>query len=240
MSEPVNPPLYDALVALKPEGWSLHKWMQEAGVSRQFFGDLKKKGSDPKGGTLEKVLGAIGYTPAQFYDESPIQPPRGRGNVLPFRAAGEHRDVPLVGTAQASEMEIDGDGEVRFVERMSLDLDNQVDYLRRPPSLATKRDVYAITVAGDSASPKYDDGEPAYVDPKRPPRSGDWVVVQLVKEEPEAEERRLHIALLKQFVRRTDSYVELHQLNPDVRFQVPNRQVHAIHRVIPWSEIVFF
>lgn len=88
-------------------------------------------------------------------------------------------------------------------------------------------------------SPRYEEGDPAYVDPKRQPRVGDYVVVQL-REETEEGDERLRSALLKRLVRRTSTLVELCQLNPPMTFTVPAKDIYAIHRVIPWREIVFF
>lgn len=234
-----RPSLYDLLMAIKPDSLTSNAWASRAGVSRSFFTDVRN-GTVPKTSTLEKVVKEAGLTLAQFYDldgaraVAPITESR-PAPELPFRGRGEPMDVPLVGTAQGSDLEILEDGSVRFIERMDLSIEAPVDYVRRPPALANRRDVYMITVIGNSVAPRYADGDPAYIDPKRQPQRGDYVVVQL-----RGEDDGPRIALFKEFVRRTSTYIELAQSQPETSFQVPLQDVLAIHRVIPWKEIVFF
>lgn len=235
------PSTYDLLMSIKPEGLSVNAWASRAKVNRSFFHDLKK-GSNPGTETLKKVLGAIDVTLAQFYDlEGAVRaaPLTGiKPDTLPFQGAEEPLDVPLLGTAQGSDIKVGESGSVQFVERMDLNQHHIVDYVRRPAALLKRRDVYAITIVGESCAPRYEDGDPAYVDPKRQPRPGDFVVVQL--KQMDGDEEQLHIALVKQLVRRTSTYVELKQCNPEIQFTIPTAEIHAIHRIIPWKEIVFF
>jgi len=236
-------PLYELLLSVQPEGLSENAWASRAQVSRNFF-QAVKGGSRPRSDTLERVIVAAGLTPAQFYDleggkrRAPVDD--GSPKVgLPFQRRNEPLDIPLMGTAQGSDLEIKDDGTITFVERMDLDMANVVEMLRRPASLAGRNDVYAITVIGNSMADRYEDGDPAYIDPRRQARPGEYVVVQLIKRDDDGE-GRLCVALLKQLVRKTSTYVELRQTNPEVTFTIPMNEVHAIHRVIPWREIVFF
>lgn len=238
-----HPPLYNLLLSIQPEGLSENAWASRAQVSRNFF-QAVKGGSRPRSDTLEKVIVAAGLTPAQFYDleGGKKAAPKDDGSPkigLPFQRRDEPMDIPLMGTAQGSDMEINEDGSISFVERMDLDMANVVEMLRRPASLAGRKDVYAITVIGNSMADRYEDGDPAYVDPRRQARPGEYVVVQLIQRDSDGE-GRLHIALLKQLVRKTSTYVELCQKNPEIAFTIPMNEVYAIHRVIPWREIVFF
>ena len=240
---PAHAPLYDLLLSIKPEGLTENAWISRAQVSRNFF-QAVKKGSRPRSDILEKIIIAAGLTPAQFYDleGGKKAPPKDDGSPkrgLPFQRRDEPLDIPLMGTAQGSDMEVESDGTVTFVERMDLDMANTVEYLRRPTSLANRRDVYAITVIGDSMADRFEDGDPAYVDPSRQANNGDYVVIQLVQRDNEGD-GRLHIALLKKLVRRTSTYVELYQKHPECTFTIPLSDIHAIHRVVPWREIVFF
>lgn len=235
--------LYDLLLSIKPENLTENAWIKRADVSRNFF-QAVKKGSRPRSDTLEKIIVAAGLTPAQFYDLEGGRKtaPKDDGTPkmgLPFQRRDEPLDLPLMGTVQGSDMEVEADGKIAFVERMDLDMSHTVEYLRRPSSLANRKEVYAITVIGNSMADRFEDGDPAYVDPARQPRNGDYVVVQLVRQEDDGE-GRLHIALLKKLVRKTSTYVELYQKNPECTFTIPLNEVHAIHRVVPWREIVFF
>lgn len=236
------PTLYNLLMSIKPDGLSENAWASRAQVSRNFF-QAVKKGARPRVDNLEKVIVAIGLTPAQFYnlegarDVAPADASAPKAG-LPFQRRDEPNDVPLVGTAQGSDFEVDEEGKITFVERMDLDLENVVDHVVRPASLAGRLEIYAITVIGDSMKDRYEDGDPAYVDPRRQPRPGDYVIVQLIKRDGDGE-GRVATALLKQLVKKTSQYVELEQKNPPVTFTIPMRDVAHIHRVIPWREIIF-
>jgi len=239
--EPID--LYNLLMSIKPEGLTENAWLRRADVNRNFFQGLKK-GANPRMDILEKVIVAAGLTPAQFYDTVSERghPPADDGSLkagLPFQRRDEPLDVPLVGTAQGSDFEAEEDGKITFVERMDLDLENVVDNVRRPASLAGRTEVYALTVVGNSMSDRYEEGDPVYVDPRRQPKPGDYVVVQLIKRD-DLGEGRIVTALLKQFRRKTSQFVELYQKKPEVTFTIPMSEVAHIHRVIPWNEIVFF
>lgn len=237
------PRLYNLLMSIKPDGLTENAWLSRADVNRNFFQNVKQ-GKRPRSDLLEKVIIAANLTPAQFYDleGGRAAPPPDDGAPkagLPFQRRDEPRDIPLVGTAQGSDFEVENDGKITFVERMDLDFENVVDYVRRPSSLAGRLDVYAITVIGDSMADKYEDGDPAYVDPRRQPRPGEFVVVQLIKRDADGE-GRIATALLKRLVKKTSNYIELEQRNPPVTFTIPISEVAHVHRVIPWREIVFF
>lgn len=76
-------------------------------------------------------------------------------------------DVPLVGTAVGGTT---GD----------FQLNGQVvDYVRRPPGLIGNRGAFCLYITGTSMEPKFDHGELVYVDPNRPARNGDYVLVEM-------------------------------------------------------------
>ncbi len=47
--------LYDALMKLKPAGWTEGDWAARAGINRGFFSDLKAKGIRPRIDTIRKL-----------------------------------------------------------------------------------------------------------------------------------------------------------------------------------------
>lgn len=109
---------------------------------------------------------------------------------------------------------------------------------RRHTGYAERTNLYALYVAGTSMEPRWESGDPIYVDPKRPPAIGDDVVVYLMR--PSGSERELEAVLLKRLVRRSASFVELEQYNPAMTFRVEMRRVKSIHRVIPRRELLVF
>ncbi len=233
--------LYERLLAVKPAGLSENAWALRAGVNRGVFANIRKRNA-ANHATISKLLDAIGVTFAEFEagiraDEKEPAPKAVQAPRLAFRGDDRPKDVPVRGTAQCADREFDGDGAQVFVETMQLD-DEVVDHVRRPASLDRRRDVYAIYFNGTSMEPRYEPGEVAYVDPKRTPRSRDYVVVQLRK--PDDDGERIYTVLAKRLVKAAPTYLELEQFNPPLTFRVDRKQVAHMHRIIPWEELVAF
>lgn len=239
-----EPLLFRKLMAVKPAGMTPNRWLTEAGVNRSFFATLRKRGN-AKWETIEKLLGTAGLTSEQFAalpapDASPDAVREEReSRKLPFlRDDEELRDIPLLGTALGADFEVGDDGALSFAEVTDLHLDEVVDHLRRPVSLKNRPNLYGLSVVGESMTPRYDPGDPAYVDPRATPRIGDDVVVYLRREDGDQE--RVFSVLLKRLVKRTASFVELEQFNPRLTFRLDAKSVARIDRVIPWREIATF
>jgi len=233
-------PLYDRLVALKPADLSLHAWASRAGVSRQVFSDIRRRGN-AKHDTLQKLLRAVGRTLSDFDEaladlEAPTD--MAKTPIKAFRAPDRPRDVPILGTAECAEMEFEGDNATVRSGTMRLIPTEVIDHARRPISLDGRDDVYAIYFAGDSMTPRYEPGELAYVDPRRAPAIGAYVIVQLRGED--SGEEKVVTVLAKRLVRRSATFIELEQFNPPTTFRVPKAQVAHIHRIFPWEELVAF
>lgn len=239
VSDPVS--LFDRLMAVKPAGLSPNAWTVRAGLSRSALADIKRRGN-ASWETMEKLLGAIGVTQAEFEagvraEEKEPPAPAVQAVKLAFRGDDRPRDVPVLGTAECAGTEYAADGGRVWVETMMLD-DEVVDHVRRPASLDNRRDVYAIYFSGTSMEPRYEAGELAYVDPKRAPKAGNYVVVQLRKAEGDGE--RIFKVLCKRLLKTTSSYIELEQFNPPIRFRVDRADVAHVHRIIPLDELVAF
>ena len=140
-----------------------------------------------------------------------------------WAAPEPHRPVPLIGTAFGGEWEAD-------IEMTELRPSEVLDYLGRPPELHADPDSYALEIVGESMAPRFEPGERAFVSPLAPVRIGDDVVVQL-RASVTAQGNRVVMALIGRLTRRSPTYLELRQFNPDRTFQVPVEQVAAVHRV---------
>lgn len=150
--------------------------------------------------------------------EANVQPFDGR---LPARLEMPD-DVPVLGTAVGGD-----DG--HFI------LNGQpADYIRRPPGLAGARKAFAVIANGISMVPAFDHGDPAYVNPARPPWIGDHVVVELV-----SEDEAPGLSLLKKLVKKTPKGLFLGQYNPPREdIFVPASKVKACWRVVPLRELL--
>lgn len=127
--------------------------------------------------------------------------------------------VPLYGTAVGGE-----DGE--FVLN-----GNRLDDIFAPPSLSGITEAYAVQISGDSMSPRYEDGETVFVNPKRRAIRGDYVVAQIhmVEDEPP-------LAYIKKLVRRTDKELILEQFNPPKTITFEGHRVASVHYVLRSGE----
>lgn len=148
-------------------------------------------------------------------------------------------DIPIYGTALAGNLRAESsDGTKRVnVEQAELNATEVLGYRRRPSALQGQDAVYGIYVAGMSMFPRFSDGEPALVDPKRPPRIGDDVVVQL-KSPDEHQGERIDRVLIKRLSRRNTDFIELEQFNPALTFRVATGQVASIHRIITLDDLL--
>lgn len=240
-ADPIS--LYDRLMAVKPDGLSRNAWTVKAGVSRAVFTDIKAR-NNARHDTLVKLLDAIGLTFADFEAgqralEKEPSPPAVRAPRMAFRGPDRPRDIPILGTAECGDIDFGTNGSTIAVEAMEIDADDVVDYARRPAALDNRRDIYALYFQGHSMAPRYESGEIAYVDPSRPPKVFDYVIVQLRRDGGDGSERVFRV-LAKRLIRQSTSFFELEQFNPPAIFRVDRKDVKHIHRVIPWDEIVSF
>lgn len=150
------------------------------------------------------------------------------------------KTLPIYGSALGADLDYNADdsGVVVSVEQTEVHMAEPVDYMARPIGVTGRPDLYVVIVAGHSMEPRFDSGRRVLVDPKRTPVTGDDVIVQLRGPTFDGEEIR-HV-LIKQLVRRRPGAVVLRQFNPEITFDVPNEQVAAVHRVMPWDEALGF
>lgn len=142
---------------------------------------------------------------------------------------GELAAIPVIGSA----IGMSSFDPERDIELTELDMSEVLDHVARPQSIANDKQAYALTVIGDSMSPKYDPGTRIIVSPKAPVSINDYVVVQLKGADGEDQfEERVTLVLVKRLVRRSGSFIELRQFNPDETFRVDVNRVRGMHKVI--------
>ena len=155
-------------------------------------------------------------TPTLTGDATPAvqAPPLPARNTMPL-------DVPVMGTAAGS------------LARGAFQLEGGVvDYVRRPPALIGARDIYALYVEGSSMEPQYFPGDLIYVNPHKPPRIGDIVVVQCRNGEHTPEEASLGI-----YRKRTERAITIGKRNPVAEIDLSRDHVKEIHRVLTTNEL---
>jgi phage repressor protein C with HTH and peptisase S24 domain len=108
-----------------------------------------------------------------------------------------------------------------------------VDYMPRAPGLIGAPNAFALYVIGDSMAPRYEPGDMIFLDPGRPVRAGDDVVVELAGEH--GEPGRCYI---KRLIRRTPTRLVLKQFNPGQELLFATKDVRAIHRILSVGELI--
>ena len=179
--------------------------------------------------TSEFLLGEAD-APAQLISEVSFREP-----PAAFAPAGND-GIPLVGTAWCDDLAVEGAaGEPFSVERIQMETDHTVRMVYRPPVLWAAKDAYAIYFHGTSMEPRFRQGDIGVVDPRRPPRPGDDVVVQLNDGNGGHD---VVTVLVKELVRIGPTFVELRQFNPEQVFRIPRGQVTRLHRIVSMSELL--
>lgn len=151
----------------------------------------------------QKLAGAAREAPREDvrYTDAPL-----RGRKL----------MPILGRAVGGE-----DGAFEFNG-------TEIDHIPTPARLDTVNGAYGVYVYGDSMFPRFKSGETAEVNPVKPPRSGDGVVIQIRP----AEEGQPPLGFIKEFVRMTGKKLIVRQFNPAKELEYDLGDVISIHKVV--------
>jgi hypothetical protein len=225
-----EPPLYRDLMRMKPDALTPNAGAVRAGVSRTVWTDMRRHGN-PSRRTLEKLLIAAGSSLAEFEALRVGDAPRGidhAANALGDFAAGAWRAAPLPPVPLLASM-TGGDwhGDRRSIDVIEVDFSGACGQLARPPSLASDRDAYAVTIFGDSMWPRFRSGRQLLVSPAAPIAVEDDVLVRLA-----GHGSARASVLIKELVGRSASEIQLRQFTPDSTFPVQESMVAAIHKIV--------
>lgn len=176
---------------------------------------------------MEKALVRRGDPPIGRQEVWELAGPEFAARAEPVNAAigakthGHGVTIPLYGQAVGG---IDGE--------FLLNEGNKLADLTAPPSLISVTGAYAVTVSGDSVSPRYEDGEVVFVNPKRRPVRGNWVVAQIHN----PNEGNPPLAYVKRLVRYSQGGLVLEQLNPPKELRFPYEAVISVHVIVMGGE----
>lgn len=131
------------------------------------------------------------------------------------------KDLPILGSAMCGD-----DGSFEFNQGEPL------GYVQRPFQLEGVKGAYSVYAVDSSMEPRYFHAEILYVNPTRPVTKNCFVCVQL-KPTNEGDPPR---ALVKQFLRRDNNKVVLHQFNPKKDITIPADEIVAMHRILLGGE----
>lgn len=103
---------------------------------------------------------------------------------------------------------------------------NQLYEVLAPPVISHISGAYGVCVSGDSMSPRYEDGEICFVDPRRRVKKGDYVIAQI-----RIDEDGPPLAYVKRFVRQNSVELVLEQFNPAKELRFPSSSVQSVHYI---------
>jgi len=123
-------------------------------------------------------------------------------------------DVPVMGTAMG------GSNAFLFNNGETL------EYVRRPANLVGVNNAFAVYAIGDSMEPRFFAGEVLFINPNRPITANAFIVLELMDGQ----------GLIKQFKKRTEDAVTLHQYNPDKDLTIKHSEIRHMYRIVSSSE----
>lgn len=131
-------------------------------------------------------------------------------------------DVPIRGTAvggNAGDFSLNGD---------------IVDYARRPPGILRNKQVFCVFLRGDSMEPRLEPGDLLYVNPARPAKPGEDVLVEMAPTQPGEPGH----AYIKRLEAQTPTKLVLRQFNPAKRFEIPLSKVVRVSPIMRTAELL--
>lgn len=139
-------------------------------------------------------------------------------NITPPLRSEMPRDVPVLGTVSGGKggLQMNGDA---------------VDWVRRPPRLVGRSDVFGVYVEDLSMVPAFKPGALVIVEKARPPAPGDDVVIEIM----EGGEQR---ALIKNLLLSNHKVVRVQQYNPAKEIEIDRSQVVRMFRVMPLADLL--
>lgn len=107
-----------------------------------------------------------------------------------------------------------------------------IDYVRRPPGIIGRKNVFALRVSNTSMEPKFDDGDRVYVE-ERHPAVRDFVVVELLP----LGDGRPSKSYIKRLVAMNSAKITVEQYNPRGLLEFGRHEIKKLYRVIPEKEL---
>ena len=213
--------------ARKQKGLVLRQVGEHLGISAQAVGNWENNVNDITMDNLRKVSALLGIdaeaanrgqlvyvVDGELSEATRISSPTRTPALGP-------KDVELLGVSVGGD-----DADFTFNGEV-------IDYLRRPPGIATTQGVFANQVIGTSMVPRFEPGEVIYAG-GRQPVNGEYVIIELF---PEGEEKNGK-CFIKKLVSRKPNEIVCEQFNPPRTLTFDPYAIKKMSRVIPWRELL--
>jgi len=183
-----------------------------ASVSRMLKGERQIKANEVP--LIERYLDAVPESETRPAPNAPARPYRGDWAA----------DIPVMGTTVGGDH---GHGD--------FEMNGEVAYhVPRPPRFTGRRDVFALIVQGTSMSPWREPGSLVYVEGSRPPRNGEYVVIEMKPRNGD----HVRPTFLKKLLATTATKLRLLQYEPRREFEIDRARVLHVYRVIESDELL--
>lgn len=214
--------------AIEETGLSFEEAARRCGLERSYFRKLFERGTIPKLDTLLKISKGLGIPVENLSGSATTILPTAHKNgsaeptavTLPNRNQMPN-DVPVMGTAAGSHL--------RGAFQMTSD---PIDFVRRPPALTGARDIYSLFVEGESMVPQYHPADLIFVNPHKPVRRCDPVVVQCQTGKNAEIEATIGI-----FIKQTADKLIIQKHNPSAEIEILRTTVVSMHKVLTINEL---
>lgn len=213
---------------------------KRSGLDRSYFKTMfDRENSSPRGDTLRKIAKGLEVSEAWILtgvaQEEPTPDNQQNGSspadakpmnstvaapILPQRHEMPN-NIPVMGTAAGSHI----GGAFQFEGGV-------IDYVRRPPALMGARDIYALFVEGSSMEPQFFPGDLIYINPHKPPRIGDAIVVQTRISSDRPMEATIGI-----LIKRTETHIVIRKHNPTAEVQLLRNGETMVHKILTMNEL---
>lgn len=196
-------------------GMNARRWALAAGVDPTTVSRIIKDPENSSTTTTQvlKKLAEAAQVPMPVLDGRQPTPDTSMSGRRETLAAGP-RDLPIRGNGR-------GGANGLFMDNGAIQ-----GMVERPAQLNGVPSAFAIYMNGDSMEPRYFQGEILYINPLKPVRPGDFVLIELENEE----------AYVKRLVRRAGGKIICKQLNPAKEISFPANHVRHVYRIIGSGE----
>jgi len=192
----------------RDKGMSMEALALELGITAPTINKIEKSQMRLTDKYLSSIANALGVSISALLNETPSED-----------TAASQKAMPVYGLAAAS---------IRGAFTMTTD---PVEWVTAPPALTGVRDAYALIVTGNSMEPRYYAGDIVFINPNRPARLGDHVVIQEALNGGIA-------ASIKRFEKQTETELITTQYNPLTVIRFKRDLITAVHRVLTSNELL--
>jgi phage repressor protein C with HTH and peptisase S24 domain len=218
-------------IAREALGMSQEELATRVGIKQQSVGDLEN-GKTRSTKHLLKFARVLGRNP-DWLETGDVSKSGATTEVEPATVAGQPMSAPSIASMQIDVPEL---GTAVGGNHGDFSLNGQViDYKRRPPGIASNRGVFCIRVRGESMAPRFEEGDLIFVDPNRPTKGGDDVLVEM-KPQRAGEPGNAYI---KRLVSKTPTKLILRQFNPaDAKVELQAEKVLRVSYILTLADLV--